>query len=227
MQYKRLDPEDYTVDYMSIIEPAGASADGTIVIGEFDSGTINKAGTLVEKRKYAQFANIIQGDATSNLPIGASGGYFAIKRNNFKESIHPASCRVGSNRFATGSHQVNYCEAGRVYKGAGGNYLYPDIGVILGPSTPSGVKACSEETVTVSQAHIYAGPQEFNYSTNPSFLNSDGYIRFPNWGDNPVTFITTIGFYNDNGDCLAVAKLPSPSRKDFHTAFSAKVQFKF
>jgi len=33
--------------------------------------------------------------------------------------------------------------------------------------------------------------------------------------DNPTTFITTIGLYNDSGDLVAVAKLSQPVAKDF------------
>ena len=33
--------------------------------------------------------------------------------------------------------------------------------------------------------------------------------------DNPSTFITTVGLYNDEGDLVAVAKLSQPVAKDF------------
>jgi len=33
--------------------------------------------------------------------------------------------------------------------------------------------------------------------------------------DNPQTYITTIGLYNDNQDLVAVAKLSQPVVKDF------------
>ena len=33
--------------------------------------------------------------------------------------------------------------------------------------------------------------------------------------DNPVTYITTVGLYNDAGDLVAVAKLSQPVAKDF------------
>ena len=33
--------------------------------------------------------------------------------------------------------------------------------------------------------------------------------------DNPRTYITTIGLYNDNSELLAVAKLSQPLSKDF------------
>ena len=33
--------------------------------------------------------------------------------------------------------------------------------------------------------------------------------------DNPTTYITTVGLYNDSGDLVAVAKLSQPVVKDF------------
>ena len=33
--------------------------------------------------------------------------------------------------------------------------------------------------------------------------------------DNPTTFITTVGLYNDNSDLVAVAKVSQPVVKDF------------
>ena len=33
--------------------------------------------------------------------------------------------------------------------------------------------------------------------------------------DNPTTYITTVGMYNDSGDLVAVAKLSQPVTKDF------------
>jgi len=57
--------------------------------------------------------------------------------------------------------------------------------------------------------------QEFNYSTNPSFTNTDGTLQFDSMANNPKVFITTIGLYNDSNELLATAKLSKPLAKDF------------
>jgi len=44
--------------------------------------------------------------------------------------------------------------------------------------------------------------------------------------DNPVVYITTIGLYNDNGDLLAVAKVP-PTKKTFHDEVLFELQLDF
>jgi hypothetical protein len=57
--------------------------------------------------------------------------------------------------------------------------------------------------------------QEFNYTTNPSFTDNDGTLKFDSMANNPKVYITTVGLYNDENELLAVAKLSQPLAKDF------------
>jgi hypothetical protein len=55
---------------------------------------------------------------------------------------------------------------------------------------------------------------DFNYSTNPSFVDADGRIIVTSGTDNQTrTYITTIGLYDINDNCLAVAKTSDPVKK--------------
>lgn len=56
--------------------------------------------------------------------------------------------------------------------------------------------------------------KEFNYSNNPTFSDEFGLINESFTAD-PVTYITTVGLYNDDNQLLAVAKLSQPLQKDF------------
>jgi len=59
-----------------------------------------------------------------------------------------------------------------------------------------------------------ASHNEFNYSTNPTYL-SESQIRVKQeTTDNPVSYITTIGLYSADNELLAVAKLSEPLKKD-------------
>tara|TARA_R110002020_G_scaffold373519_4_gene585042 strand:+ start:2113 stop:3165 length:1053 start_codon:yes stop_codon:yes gene_type:complete len=73
----------------------------------------------------------------------------------------------------------------------------------------------SEETVTSDYFFTRITNGEFNYSTNGSFQNSTGDVRFDTMVQNPKVYITTIGLYNNNQELLAVAKLSKPLVKDF------------
>ena len=73
----------------------------------------------------------------------------------------------------------------------------------------------SEEKVSSQYYFTRVKNYEFNYTTNPSFTNSAGNVRYDSMIDNPKTFITTVGLYNASGDLVAVAKLSQPVAKDF------------
>ena len=72
----------------------------------------------------------------------------------------------------------------------------------------------SEEVITSQYYFVRAKNFEFNYTTNPSFQDENGNVNFTSMINNPKTFITTVGMYNDNNDLLAVAKMSQPVAKD-------------
>lgn len=73
----------------------------------------------------------------------------------------------------------------------------------------------SEETIASNYLFVRAKNSEFNYSTNPSFVTSNGTLLNPTMVNFPETYITAIGLYNDSNDLLAVAKLSRPLPKNF------------
>ena len=59
-----------------------------------------------------------------------------------------------------------------------------------------------------------ASHNEFNYSSNPTYV-SGGQIVVKNISsDVPVSYITTVGLYGAANELLAVAKLSEPLKKD-------------
>jgi hypothetical protein len=65
----------------------------------------------------------------------------------------------------------------------------------------------SQETITSDFVFVRPRSSEFNYSENPSFISgSTGEVLYSNFINNPQTYITTIGLYNDTNELLAVAK---------------------
>ena len=86
----------------------------------------------------------------------------------------------------------------------------------------------SEETVTSNFFFIRPRSREFNYSENPSFISgSTGAVIYDSFIDNPETYITTVGLYNDNNELLAIAKLSRPLPKNFteEVLIRAKLDF--
>jgi hypothetical protein len=69
---------------------------------------------------------------------------------------------------------------------------------------------------------------EFNHSQNPSFVTGDNAeLVNSSYRTEPVTYITTVGLYNDNNELLAVAKLSKPFKKDPNTEALIKVRLDF
>lgn len=86
----------------------------------------------------------------------------------------------------------------------------------------------SEETISSDYIFITPKPSEFNYSENPSFISgSTGEIIYDSFIDNPITYITTVGLYNDNNELLAVAKVSRPLPKTFTKSVSFRVKLDF
>ena len=85
----------------------------------------------------------------------------------------------------------------------------------------------SEEKVTSQYYFTRVKNSEHNYTTNPSFIDEQGNLRFQSMADQPTVYITTVGLYNDNGDLLAVAKLSKPLAKDFTKESLIKVKIDY
>lgn len=85
----------------------------------------------------------------------------------------------------------------------------------------------AQEDISSKFYFIRCKNTEFNYTTNDSFTLDDGTIRFDSMADNPETYITTVGLYNDNQDLLAVAKMSQPLPKDFTKEALIKVKLDY
>ena len=73
----------------------------------------------------------------------------------------------------------------------------------------------SEEKISSKYYFTRIKNSEFKFTTNPSFIDNSGNLRYSSMENNPKVYITTIGLYNDSDDLVAVAKLSQPIAKDF------------
>ena len=89
-------------------------------------------------------------------------------------------------------------------------------------------KLNSQETITSDYLFIRARNSEFNYTENPTFISgSTGEVIYDNFINNPQTYITTVGMYNDSNELLAVAKISRPLIKDFTKEALVRVKLDF
>jgi hypothetical protein len=86
----------------------------------------------------------------------------------------------------------------------------------------------AQESITSDFIFVRPRSSEFNYSENPSFISgSTGEVLYSSFINNPQTYITTVGLYNDNNELLAVAKLSRPLPKDFTKEALIRVKLDF
>jgi len=72
-----------------------------------------------------------------------------------------------------------------------------------------------------------ANHNEFNYSSNPTYLSSSQLVIKNKGADTPVSYITTIGLYSADNELLAVAKLSEPIRKDPTSELTFRVRLDY
>ena len=68
---------------------------------------------------------------------------------------------------------------------------------------------------------------EFNYSSNPTYLKESKIFVKNESTDNPVSYITTIGLYSADNELLATAKLSEPIKKDPSTELTFRVRLDY
>jgi hypothetical protein len=87
----------------------------------------------------------------------------------------------------------------------------------------------ARRTEDVSTQHFFvrATNREFNYSNNPTYVNTDGTFAETTFVSDPQTFVTTIGLYNDANEMIAVAKTSQPIVKSFDKEILIKVKLSF
>ena len=127
----------------------------------------------------------------------------------------------GGISLGTGLATTSY-NPGKLYSTGSGR-----IGLTTGSATSS-FFLNSQETITSDFVFCRARNAEFNYSENPSFISgSTGAVLYDLFVNNPTTYITTVGMYNDQNELLAVAKLSKPLKKDFTKEALIRVKLDF
>ena len=153
-----------------------------------------------------------------------------------------------NNTTYTGANGVGAVAAGEISIGqqdGGGNplaTLIPDMvcsasidniidHIATGRFQSGSLTATAFQNQTNIQSSIYfcnAQADQFNFSSNPTFVDSAGSINtIEETGESAFVYITGVGLYNESGDLLAVAKTSRPLEKDNQTQLTIKVRLDF
>jgi hypothetical protein len=167
-----------------------------------DSNESNTAKFIGENRYY----NIISGSNGSAYTSSAASTYYGFMFPDLNIAVLKAS---GSNSV------YNFVPA--LVKTVVANFNQSKLFQSIGASATAGFPLGAQSAETVSSRYFFTRVKnsDFNYTTNPSIIDSNGNLLYTSLVNNPQTYITTVGLYNDNNELLAVAKLSKPLVKDF------------
>jgi fluoride ion exporter CrcB/FEX len=90
-----------------------------------------------------------------------------------------------------------------------------------------GFQARRTENISTQHFFVRATNREFNYSNNPTYVNTDGTFVETSFNTDPYTYVTTVGLYNDSNELVAVAKTSQPIPKSFDKEILIKVKLSF
>jgi hypothetical protein len=218
---------------------------------QFSLTTADKNGSLYEQAVYGAIRNLVYGDKNADFNWGGYSGRFgiwAVSKHCLQHSLIPGSLKLGNLTDNSKMSPPQILNCGRAYKlvvgsslpgggfsygiGTGDSGLFlPDIGIILlSSSGPLAFEFSLSSGIALPTNHVFirARNAQYNYSTNPSFISgSSGYLIHKDWYENPQTYITTVGLYNDNNELMATAKLPRPYNKNFNNELLIHVGLNF
>ena len=91
-----------------------------------------------------------------------------------------------------------------------------------------GIQARSSERTKASYYFCRVKSTQYNYSNNPSFVTgSEGRPAYDSFVNDPQSYITTVGLYNNANELLAVAKLSQPLLKNYTREALIRVKLDF
>ena len=209
----------------------------------FDGGTTTANGIYIVNISRARYKQAIQ-PGSFNLTLGSgSNGTIQLTDDSNTTSLTRFIGENRVFYIISGSNGNAYTASAATSPYYG--MMLPDLGIIIldasGSLSPY-ITAPSQSVAVASNNHlnlyksIVSGSNftaqssevvssrffftrvknsEFNYTTNPSIIDANGNLLFSTLINNPQTYITTVGMYNDQNELLAVAKLSKPLVKDF------------
>ncbi len=100
----------------------------------------------------------------------------------------------------------------------------------LATSVRNRIKNISFNNTTELNSTVYfcrAHHNEFNYSTNKTYLTNSQINVKTVESDSPISYVTTVGLYSADNELLAVAKLSEPLRKDPTNELTLRVRLDY
>ena len=186
--------------------------------------------TVVTRNDAGRVFNLISGSAgvRTSAPKDVSGLGYTTTSGSYGYFLPDVGILLLNGEALSGSVAGGgiVLQASRSFNAPGLNTRR--IYQAISSSATANFRLNSQETLSSNFVFVRARSNEFNYSENPSYISSaNGSLTWSDFAYNPLTYITTVGLYNDNNELLAVAKLSRPLQKDFTKELLVRVKLDF
>jgi len=205
---------------------------GANQIGLVDDSTVTTTSTYIgTSRVYQILSGSFNVNTQASVPSSSnytvSGSYGIIIPDEGLIILNPRALALAPGALGGIGASFNEYSSSQY---AAGNYTYNDnnrrVYTFISSSNPA-FNIQSSETISSRYFFTRVKNSEFNYTTNPTVIDSNGNLLYTQLIYNPQTYITTVGLYNNSGDLLAVAKLNKPLVKDFTKELLLRVKLDF
>jgi hypothetical protein len=207
--------------------------------GNWEIHLSGSSGTNLEKIKL-----IDDSGATADSSINASKRVFNVVSGSIQSGTTVISKQAAAETATDGSYGLFYPELGLIVLNATRLNIAADVN--LGTDRTSDTnqnnslklfnaivdggkfQARREEQIKSSHYFCRVKSDEYNFSQNPTYFNStDASLTNNTFVQDPKSYITTVGLYNEQNELLAVAKLSQPLLKSRDREAVIKVRLDF
>lgn len=207
------------------------------------SRTTNATGSVVTSS--AALIQLIDDSSIANAKVGQSGKVYNIVSGSINGGVYNSTAPVyyglAYPDYGTLILDGKMLDAklgfatvtGSSVEGNNHFVLHHSIsgsGVFTNPATSDKYGFLARNSEKVSSTHYFVRIKnaEYNFSNNPSYVTgSVGQLAQSTFVNDPKTYITTVGLYNDRQELLAVAKLSKPLLKSFQREALIRVKLDF
>ncbi len=186
---------------------------------QFTDDSVTSTGSATITNLGRQF-NLVSG--SDGVMSGSNLNQTALGSGSYGFVYPEAGVIVFNGEALRNRGDATWDEANAVTAQQKNKSLYESFKASNGNFTVDSVERVSSQFMFVRVKN-----SEFNYSSNPSYIDTNGNLNNTTMADSPTSYITTVGLYNDDNNLLAVAKLSQPLKKDFTTEALIRIKLDY
>jgi hypothetical protein len=173
-----------------------------------------------------------ENQATINTPTASNGQGYGLFYPD--RGIIVLNAEAIGNTLGTIANQTIYTKDGAIIQSGSvtpshstGAEMFNQYRLLQAIRRGGDFEARRTENISTQHFFVRATNREFNYSNNPTYVDTNGFFVEGTFETDPQTFITTVGLLNDSNELIAVAKTSQPIVKSFDKEVLIKVKLSF